>query len=252
MLFFKILQEFLLPSVFTFILILLGSFFLIWFRKQRVGQIFLISGLFLYYFFSITPVSDLILWPLEKQYQKIWPEQIQKTNKAVLLLGGREETILRASETLMIYAQNSSRILREKTQEPEPGSQNLKIIISGSNPIRPSSKEGEDAKEFLIDRGVERDTIILEDKSRNTFESAKAIKGILGQDPFFLVTSAYHMPRSVAIFKKLGSNPIPVPTDFRIKKNYTIFDFFPNSANIHNADLAFHEYFGILFYNLAH
>jgi len=89
----------------------------------------------------------------------------------------------------------------------------------------------------------------LEDKSRNTFESVKNIKEILGDEPFFLVTSAYHMERSLREFEKVGTNPIPAPTDFKIKtEQYTALDWFPDPQNLRNSNLAVHEYFGIVFY----
>jgi len=74
--------------------------------------------------FSITPVVDFILQPLEKQYQPIQKGQLKKADIAVLLLGGRESDVLRASEVLRIF--NS----------------NFQIIISGGDPLNPQTNEG--------------------------------------------------------------------------------------------------------------
>ena len=93
---------------------------------------------------------------------------------------------------------------------------------------------------------------ILEAQSRTTFESAKNIKQILGDEPFFLVTSSYHLPRSMEVFQKMGTKPIAAPTDFRKEESYDILDFFPSARNLEKSDLALHEYFGILFYRIWH
>ena len=90
MIFFKILQEFLLPSVFIFVLILIGIILV--FRKKRgkLGKILIILGIILYYLFSITPISDLILQPLENQYQLVQKGDLNKADIILLLLGGKK------------------------------------------------------------------------------------------------------------------------------------------------------------------
>jgi len=241
MLLFKILQQFLLPSVFIFVLILIGIILI--FRKKRgkLGKILIILGIILYYLFSITPISNLILQPLENQYQPIQKGDLNKADIILLLLGGKEADVLRASEVLRLYN------LQLTTYNLQSA-----IIISGTDPLNPQRKEAEEVKEFLTEGGIPAENIILEDKSKNTAESAKNIREIVGKEPFFLVTSAYHLPRSIETFRKTGLNAVPAPADFKIKKNYDILDFFPDAQNLRNCDLAFHEYFGILWYKLKY
>ena len=238
MLIFKIFQEFLLPSVFTLVLLVVGSVLLL--KSKKIGKIFLVSGIALYYLFSITPLADLTLLPLESQYMQIEENELGKTDKIVLLLGGREGDVLRASEVLRLY----------NLQLTTYNLQSV-IVISGTDPLNPQKKEAEDVKEFLTERGIPAENIVLEDKSRNTAESAKNIKELLGKEPLFLVTSAYHLPRSVETFEKAGLNPVPAPADFKVEGQYNILDFFPDAKNLRNSDLAFHEYFGIIYYRLS-
>jgi len=241
MILFRILQEFLLPSVFVFVLILIGIILVFRKKREKLGKILIIFGILFYYLFSITPVADLILLPLEGQYQPIETSELNKADIVVLLLGGRESNVLRNSEILRIFNFQFSSAGRRT---------NFQIIISGTDPLRPEREEAGAVKEFLVERGIPGEKIILEDKSRNTFESVKNVKEMLGKEPFFLVTSAYHMKRSMEVFQKIGANPISAPSDFKIEKDYNILDFFPDAQNIRNSDLAFHEYFGILWYRL--
>jgi len=233
MIIFKIFQAFLFLCVFIFVLLLLGLIFFLQ-KRKKIGTVLIILGIIFYYFFSISPVADFLLKPLENQYRQLEEEDFQKAKIAVLLLGGRETDILRGVEVLRIY-----------------NNQKVKIVISGTNPLRPEMHETEKVKEFLIERGVLPENIILEDESNNTRENAKNVKDIIGSDSFFLVTSASHMPRAMETFRKTGLNPIPAPTDFKIEEDYNILDFFPKAISLEKSNSALYEYLGIIFYKFV-
>ncbi len=228
-----ILQQIILPSVFIPIIILIGIVFVFSSKRYKLGRILLIIGLALYYIFSITPTVDLLLKPLEQEYSTV--SDIQKADKIALLLGGRESDVLRSSEVLRI-----AHLTDHTTQ----------IIISGTDSQNPNSGEALAVRNFFINRGVPKDNIIIEGNSRNTKENVKNIYDIVGDEHFFLVTSAYHMKRAMLEFEKLGANPIPAPIDFKSVGEYGILSYIPNSKNLRNSDLAMHEYFGIIFYNM--
>ena len=228
-----ILQQIILPSVFIPIIILIGIVFVFSSKRYKFGRILLIIGLALYYIFSITPTVDLLLKPLEQEYSTV--SDIQKADKIALLLGGRESDVLRSSEVLRI-----AHLTDHTTQ----------IIISGTDSQNPNSGEALAVRNFFINRGVPKDNIIIEGNSRNTKENVKNIYNIVGDEHFFLVTSAYHMKRAMLEFEKLGANPIPAPIDFKSVGEYGILSYIPNSKNLRNSDLAMHEYFGIIFYNI--
>jgi len=195
-------------------------------------------GLLLYYLFSTTIVSNFLLSPLENKYSPLGIEDIEKADKMVLLLGGREADVLRGSEVLRISH------LRDHQ---------VKIIISGTDPLLPASEEALAVKRFFANRGLAEENIIIEGQSRNTWENIRNVKEIVEEKPFFLVTSAYHMERALKEFEKVGANPIPAPTDFKIKtEKYNALDFLPDAQNLRKSDLAFHEYLGILWYGLKY
>jgi len=202
-------------------------------KKTKTGKVLVLSGAVLYYLFSITPTVDLLFFPLEKEYSTIEVGQIGDADKIVLLLGGRESDVLRASEVLRI-----AHLTGYGTW----------LVISGTDPLNPSSEEALAVRSFFTARGVPAENIIIEGRSRNTRENVRNIKEIVGEEPFFLATSAYHMKRSVKEFQKLGAKPIPAPMDFKRKGEYSLISYFPTAINLRNADLAVHEYFGILFY----
>lgn len=231
---FKLVQQLILPSVFIPIIIAVGIVLTFKDKTFKVGRFIAIFGLSLYYIFSITPVADFLMNPLERNYQTVKTEDVDNAEKIVLLLGGRESDVLRASEVLRI-----TYLADHRTQ----------VVISGTDPTNPRSEEASAVRSFFTARGVPEENIFIEGSSRNTWENVRNIYEMVGEEPFFLVTSAYHMKRSLIEFEKVGANPIPAPIDFKTRGAYNIYSYIPSARDLRNSDLAIHEYFGILFYN---
>ena len=240
MLLFKLFQQLLLPSIFTPLLFIVGIVFS--FKdRQRTGKIILLFSVSLYCLLSISPIADLIIYPLESAFPAPTGEQFGSTNRIVILAGGGETNIFRASEALKIYFSRPAEI--------RPS---LQVIISGTNPLQPeTNNEARIIETFLIERGMDPVNLTVEDKSRNTLENAVNAQKLIGQETFFLITSAYHLPRAMWVFRAAGENPIAIPTDPKIKfGRYNLFDWLPSAKNIEKVDLAAHEYFGIIYYRL--
>jgi len=95
--------------------------------------------------------------------------------------------------------------------------------------------------------GVRPQDVRLEPDSRDTWDQAELIAKMLGRERLILVTSAAHMPRSMALFKKCGLQPIPAPTDFLIRESPRPLPgrFFPRAASLEEVNAALHEYLGL-------
>ena len=101
-------------------------------------------------------------------------------------------------------------------------------------------------QQVAIDQGVARDKIILETASWDTTDQVRFLKDRLGQAPFYLVTSASHMPRAMRMFIRSGTQPIAAPTDFRaVWAPFQVTDFFPQAGALANTERAFYEYLGL-------
>ena len=244
MMVFEIFQMFLLPGVFIFVLLISGLVFFV--LRKKIGKILIIAAIIFYYFFSISPVADLVISPLENQY-KNKEQRLSDVENIVLLIGGVKKGDLPISsklgESSLFRTVKAVEIYFQAEHKPT-------IIISGSDPISSSSRPAEEIAKFIQSFDIPKENILLEEKSKNSYQSAKEIKKIIGDESFILITSAYHLPRSVYIFRKMGLDPIPVPADFKAEENYNILDFFPDPGNLKKCDLAFHEYFGLLYYHL--
>jgi uncharacterized SAM-binding protein YcdF (DUF218 family) len=140
-----------------------------------------------------------------------------------------------------------------------------KIIVSGGRITWKGAgkSEAEDMTKLLVTMGVPQLDIIPEGNSFNTRDNAVNVQQILQAQNFktiLLVTSAMHMPRSMAIFKHLGMNAIAAPTDYRVSQSEidqpnlqtksATLSFFPNEESFSMTTQSIKEYIGILVYKL--
>jgi len=95
--------------------------------------------------------------------------------------------------------------------------------------------------------GVNKKNILLEEISKDTEDQARLIQQIVGKDQFILVTSASHMPRTMAFFRKLGMDPLPAPTEHLVKERVAITPgrFYPSAGGLRKTERAFYEYLGL-------
>ena len=104
------------------------------------------------------------------------------------------------------------------------------IFTGGSGSIRLQNTAGEGAlaKTLLTTVGIAEPRLIIESKSRNTYENFLYTQPLLpnANGTYLLVTSAFHMPRSVGIARLQGINVIAYPVDYRSNSDaLRTFDF---------------------------
>ena len=225
-------------------LLILGSFLLVLTRRKKAGKVFVLLGVLLLGLFSFEPLPNFLLRSLECRYPPLLNlENIQSTRWIVVLGGGyaSDRTLPAASQ---LSGASLARLAEGiRIHRGQPGS---KLVLSGGKLLNPIS-EAEIMATVAITMGARSQDLILEGLSKDTEEEARLIRQIIGEDRFVLVTSASHMPRSMALFKKLEMNPIPAPTDYCIKENQVAnpMKFYPRAENLSKAERACYEYLGL-------
>ncbi len=239
--------------------LLVGGLALLWFtRRQRTGKALITLGVITFALLGYGSFSDLLLAPLERQYPPLMMESTGggpsssrslDSVKWIVLLGGGHAADPNIPVTSQISEESLARLVEcVRIHRLIAGS---KIILSGGAVYDAVSEAATFAKAAAILHVNARD-IILEELSRDTEEEAENIRPIVGQDRFILVTSAYHMPRAMAIFNKAGLKPIPAPTNHFIKERQARApeDFYPSSMGLMKAEHAVHEYLGLLWFRM--
>ena len=241
------MQAFFLPP--SLILLLLVISLILIYLKRRWGKRLLLVTIIIYYFLSISPVSRLLLIGLENKYPFV-DVPPQKIKYVVVLDGGIANSQSTLPPTSRLSSSSNARILEGIRLYNQINDGYLMLSGGGSSLFLHKESPCLLLKDMAILLGVEEQRIILECQSRDTYEEAKELKKILGGKPFLLVTSAFHMPRSMYIFKKLGLKAVAAPSDFKAqgKKRYVFFDFLPKISCLMNSSQAINEYFGLVFY----
>ncbi len=231
--------------------IIAAGFFVDWFTKRhKLGKILVIAGAAFFLIFSTFPFPNYLLGCLEYKYPPLKDEELQDSKYAdiryvVVLDGGgwyskklpitsnfSPLSLVRITEGIRLY------FISKK--------EDMKLIVSGGD-VRPT--KGADlmarlAREF----GVTENNIIIERDSLDTYDEAKLVKDIVKDDQFFLVTSASHMPRSMALFNKCGMSPVAAPTNHRTRRNvrFEMRWLIPSARNIENTETVFYEFLGFV------
>ena len=131
------------------------------------------------------------------------------------------------------------------------------LITGGDGRITGTAvPEAEQIEKVLLMAGVAEEDIITESNSRNTYENAVNTAKVLAKHPEWkkrlLVTSAFHMRRSEACFKKAGIETDVYSTDFYSVPRYLTPDetIIPNAGSLSNWHLLIHEIAGYIVYKL--
>ncbi|MNI41514.1 hypothetical protein D3C73_957690 [compost metagenome] len=127
----------------------------------------------------------------------------------------------------------------------------LPILLSGGQVFSDTGNESQIARRNLLALGVPASAITLDDTSRNTEENALHSQVILQEKGWkqpVLITSAFHMARSVKLFQKLNIHVIPYPTDYMTNQKQTLYfsKFIPSYGGLYSTGMALKEYLGLL------
>lgn len=241
--FLKFLYEtFLLPP--GILIILLISLDLWLYRRNRRASLALLFIIFIFYISVTYWCGDGLIHSLECRYRP----PLKITGDVLIVLGGG--ATFDTPNINGIGHLSGSAANRILTCAQLYRISNLPIIISGGRVYRSSGDESEIAKNTLMGLGVPQERIILENRALNTSENAKYIRKLLAQYKFrhpVLITSAFHMERSVRQFKKFKINVLPYPTDYQsnIHQKFEFYWLWPSAGALNKSHIALKEYLGI-------
>jgi uncharacterized SAM-binding protein YcdF (DUF218 family) len=248
----KIVGLFCSPICFCLGILILGLFCLWATRRQRMGKVLVTLGTVLLLLLSNSFLSSRLLLPLEQQYPALLqPEKISweggksgTSPKWIVVLGGGHRSDPSLPANSQISAAALGRVVEGvRLHKAVPGS---KLLLSGGAVFDPVP-EAEVMAQIAVLLGVRPQDVRLEPDSLDTADQAELIAKMVGREQFILVTSAAHMPRSMALFKRRGLQPIPAPADFRAPNTPSsgLVRFIPEAGSLGQTQTALHEYLGL-------
>jgi uncharacterized SAM-binding protein YcdF (DUF218 family) len=249
----KILGFVATPSNFLIGCVVLGAV-LLWTRFARSGRWFVAAAGVLLLLFGITPLSKLLILPLDQRFPP-WDSAGAPPAGIVVLGGGVVPAFLdRGVHSLLNEsAERVTAAVDLARRYPD-----AKIVLSGGNAsILPGARhtEGEATAALLDVLGVPRTRLIIEDRSRSTAENAtftKAVAEVKPGERWLLVTSANHMPRAIGTFRKAGFSVEAFPVDMKTTgPDDLVRPFRKMSSGLKLTDTAVHEWIGLVGYWLA-
>lgn len=233
------------------VLLLLAGLALSWLKRRWIARVLVGSALLLLFLCCFTTFGYVLITPLEQRFERpAEPEQIA----GIVVLGGGmdgEVNSVRGGYELNRSGDRYVEALRLALRYPD-----ARIVIAGG-PAALVQQEPEAlaGKRFFEAFGIAPERILMDDQSRNTEENAQFAKQLAGAtegQTWLLVTSAFHMPRAVGLFRKADFRVIPWPADYvasgaeglRIKPDQS-------TENVSVSSLALREWTGLLGYYLT-
>ena len=236
------------PVTLAVLLLLLG--WLLSFRVKRLwSRIFLALSLLIFLVTGFTTAGYLLIMPLENRFER--PAEPARIDGIVVLGGGMDGEVndVRGGFELNRSGDRMVEAVRLALRHPE-----AKVVIAAGPAALAMEQEAEAyaAQRLFESFGIARERLILDDKSRNTEENAQFAKQLAGPDSgqtWLLVTSAFHMPRSVGLFRKASFSVVPWPADYLASGAEGVrFKIDQSPENIAVATIALREWAGLLGY----
>lgn len=249
----KIVWLLLAPTNLLIFIGMIGVGFL-FFKFFRVGRLLVAVSILGLFAGAFSPVGSWVLRPLEQRFPQVTNIDPNSFD-GIIVLGGSTDVHLTREYGEPAVSERSERLF--KLIEFARIYPDKIIAFTGGggfghdNP-GPISTEADVVQMVLERAGIATDGIIFERKSLNTWQNAVNVRQILNPSAnsrWLLVTSAFHIPRSMGIFRQAGFNVIAYPVDFRLGENGTsLLSAETGAWRLARLDLAVREWIGMLAY----
>jgi uncharacterized SAM-binding protein YcdF (DUF218 family) len=237
----------------TWVIVLLSASLMAW-RKPVLGRALTATALVLILVMGWQPLPQWLIRQLESQYTEVPPDADLKEYVGAIVLGGAsEEGYISQAHTQPLLNHAAERMTAPiALLQRNP---HLRIVFTGGEGalFAQGPAEAQRAHSFFESVGLPADHLRYESASRTTYENAVLTAQLPGMDVtqrWLLITSAWHMPRSMATFRKAGWNVTAYPVDFRTG-NETPWHTYSLADGTRNWQLALHELLGWAGYRLT-
>jgi uncharacterized SAM-binding protein YcdF (DUF218 family) len=221
-------------------------------KKEKWGRRLLSAGATLFILAGFLPIGPNLVVFLETRYPV--PAPLPDQVDGVIVLGGAvnsERSQILNQVSIGEYGERLTEMIKLSRTYPQ-----ARILYSGGEGrlIPGSASETAAVQKLLQDLKIPRDHFIFESQSRNTYENMKYSFDLVhpqAGEKWLLLTSAFHLPRSTAIFEKAGWHVIPYPAGYLEDNRYFFFRDLDVLGNFFKLQVAMKEIVGIIAYSLT-
>ncbi|MCS6878412.1 MAG: YdcF family protein [Geminicoccaceae bacterium] len=244
----KIAFLFLRPSNLLVLLALAGC--LAAWRGHRFGLPLASIAVALIVAVTLLPVGAWLTRPLEARFSA--PAPMPEEVHGFVVLGGGTNPHLFAAHGRPDFDDAADRylaLIELAKRYPRARA----VFTGGSGSETGAIAEADVIEALWLRHGLPRERLLLDRDARNTVENARnafALARPGAGEVWLLVTSAKHMPRSVACFRAVGFRVLPFPVDYRAGGSSFLFDDLRVSERLYELDEAAYEWFGLFYYRL--
>lgn len=240
------------PTMLLLVLVVAGAV-LLYTRYQRAGRRLVIAAALLLGVGGVLPLSTWLLLPLEQRFPR--PDLDGRKVDGIIILGGGEDSriaTVRGVHALNMSGERMTEAVALARRYPD-----AKVVFTGGSAaiLETPTFEADAAKRLLSDLGIEGDRVLFDREARNTAENARYAKELAEPKPgevWLLVTSAWHMPRAVGLFRKAGFDVVPWPVDYRTAGPGDAWVLFPTPGEgLRRLDSALREWIGLALNRLS-
>lgn len=202
---------------------------------------------------AFSPVGNILIYPLEQRFPP-W-DAAEGPPDGVIVLGGPIDVDVSEARHTPVVRNGADRLFAAAALARRYP--HAKIVFTGGNAnlVATEAKEADYAGTLLESFGIARERLILERQSRNTYENALFTRELVKPKPgerWLLVTSAYHMPRSVGLFRNVGFAVEAYPVDWRERGRAGLYEFTNMSVEgLVRTETAMREWIGLVAYRLS-
>jgi uncharacterized SAM-binding protein YcdF (DUF218 family) len=248
----KILGFFAHPSNFLIVLGLLGVV-LTATRYARLGRRLAAAALILLALFGLSPLGNALVLPLEQRFPP-W-DASRGAPDGIVVLGGAFDTVVsqaRGEIALTDAAERMTTVAELARRYPK-----ARVVFSGGSGqlVWQGASESELAQRLFLSFGIAPERMVFEGRSRDTTENARFSKELISPkdgERWLLVTSAYHMPRAIGIFRREAFPVEAYPVDWRTRGAADLVrPFAAASDGLKRSDTAVREWVGLFIYRLS-
>lgn len=234
------------------LILLILSLVLLYIGKIKQAKTLLATISLLLLLIALFPVGEWLLYPLESRFQTN-PNLPEKVDGIIVLSGAEDAELSHIWKQVELgaAAERDLTFLTLAQQHP-----NAKLVFTGgSGSLTRQEYKGADVAEKLFKQlSFDTTKIIFERKSRNTYENVIYSKDLvkpIKNENWILITTGWHMPRSVGIFCKADWPVIPYPVDHQTNKDNLFRIDFDLSNNLYVLKTAIKEWLGLFAYYLS-